>query len=227
MTDWSTTRMFILGPKDELDRFKAQCIRSVPEEGCDEKTFDLNALVPMPDDLKLAMTAPTESHNHAETDVNPPWDWYNWRSKHWGTKWLPRLFSTEWTTDDIYDCIFDTPWRCPHPVIAALANAYPNLKGFTVSFIYSDDIGEIGQFADGVYNVTEIGSDFVCEDPVNCGCVCECDCIDEIKPEMKRMISRSHGCWEGIEEDVDGALAWAKDQGVVTRLVRSPAISQP
>jgi hypothetical protein len=107
----------------------------------------------------------------------------------------------------------------PHPVIKALATAYPTLKGFAISHIHSDDTGEIGVFADGTYQVTEIGSDYVCDDPVDCGCVCECDCIDYVQPEISRMVSRSYDCWEGLEGDVSDALAWAREQNVVTHII--------
>ena len=219
MTDWAVTRLTITGPRVEIDRCLDRCIREIFEEGHFEELFDFNALVPMPDEVKLTMLKPFVLVEVPSGDPVSALNWYHWSSKHWGTKWLPSGYVGEWMADNIYDCIFSTPWRCPHPVIKALAIAYPKLKGFTVSHIHSDDTGEIGVFADGTYQVTEIESDYICDDALDCGCACECDCADYVQPEISRIISRSHNCWEWLEADVDDALAWARNRNAITRLV--------
>lgn len=148
MPDWTTTRLFMTGPENEIIRFKKQCIHALPDDKIFEETLDFNALVQMPDDVKLTMTEAV-----IPKDLTPALNWYNRRMKYWGTKRLPsRLFERQ-VSDDVFDCIFDTAWQCPHPVIEAVAVAFPALKGFVVSYDYSDGTGQIGEFADGTYSV--------------------------------------------------------------------------
>ena len=215
MTDFSTTRLFIMGSKEEIERFIERCIRTVPREGFNHKTFDFDALVPMPWHIKCTM--PQYFGLLPQHAINPVAfsDWYHWRVRHWGTKWLPSNFTSSWIASDVYECTFNTPWQCPHPIINALAIAHPELKGFAISYIHSDCRGEIGEFADGVYKIIEVESDYVYDDLVNCGCICECDCVDEAEPEIHRMISRPYLCWDDLENDVRAALSWVYEQNSV------------
>lgn len=215
MTDFATTRLILTGPKDELIRFENDCIHPVPQEGCDEDVFDFNVLIPMPCHVRLTMNVTGTAQSVPSVIPTPSTHWYHWRALYWGTKLLPSCFEKQDTAGEVYDCVFDTPWRCPRPVIKALAIAYPKLKGFAVSYVNSDGTGEIGAFTDGIYQVTKIEDDFIYDDPVDCGCTCECDCADEVFPEIHRMISRSYLCWDDLENDVRAALSWAYEQNAV------------
>lgn len=74
---------------------------------------------------------------HITEDKERPWfNWYNWHTKYWNTKW------------NAYDCytkvgksyitfVFSTAWSSPRPIITKLA-----LLGYDMEYRYADeDIG--------------------------------------------------------------------------------------
>ena len=77
--------------------------------------------------------------------------WYEWRIGHWGTKWNAYDYEdgVDYSEDD--HLRFQTAWGAPHPVIARLAELYPDIS-FT--HLWADeDIGQnCGRFVyeDGV-----------------------------------------------------------------------------
>ena len=58
--------------------------------------------------------------------------WYEWRIKHWGTKWNSFAGSIEDIYENDASCekhiMFSTAWSAPHPVIEKLIRMYPTLK---------------------------------------------------------------------------------------------------
>ncbi|TDR28934.1 hypothetical protein [Hydromonas duriensis] len=63
-------------------------------------------------------------------------DWYEWRIKHWGTKWGAMHFDCDWSCDNEREYSFDTAWSPPVPMIEALAEQYPQL---TFKLIYVEE----------------------------------------------------------------------------------------
>lgn len=51
--------------------------------------------------------------------------WYDWNRRNWGTKW--NAYQVAWV-DEPSVLGFQTAWAPPHPVIAALAAAHPDIE---------------------------------------------------------------------------------------------------
>lgn len=125
--------------KDDIDiilNLIATCSHS-PEE-LEEKYFiDFNKIIPEPTTIeecpedcrvKRAIEA------HIEEDSERPWfNWYEWHTKYWGTKW------------GAYDCytkigksyiqfVFSTAWSLAYPVMQKLA-----LMGYNIEIKYADE----------------------------------------------------------------------------------------
>ena len=50
-------------------------------------------------------------------------DWYDWRCKNWGTKWV----GYDARLDSANKFRFSTAWNAPHPVVEEIARRHPNL----------------------------------------------------------------------------------------------------
>ena len=68
--------------------------------------------------------------------------WYEWSIKNWGTKWNAYALDTyeNGVTDDNPTLSFQTAWSAPHPILAKLAEMYPE-----VSFEHTWADEDIGQ----------------------------------------------------------------------------------
>lgn len=55
--------------------------------------------------------------------------WYEWRSRHWGTKWNARNVEREKNDEEnTLTYYFQTAWAEPEPVMRALSFEYPNVR---------------------------------------------------------------------------------------------------
>ena len=54
--------------------------------------------------------------------------WYDWCWDNWGTKWNAYGYDEGYDYSDNDSLCFQTAWNAPHPVIAKLAERYPDLK---------------------------------------------------------------------------------------------------
>ena len=61
-------------------------------------------------------------------------DWYNWRRKHWGTKW--NAHDTILNDPSEANVYFHTAWSAPIPFLDALSKKYPEL---TFDFEFADE----------------------------------------------------------------------------------------
>ena len=72
-------------------------------------------------------------------------NWYDWRNKHWGTKWDIRGdCGNDIVDDDQCTLIFQTAWSPPQPIVFKLQDMFPELT------VYGGYIGEGYEFA-GVF----------------------------------------------------------------------------
>lgn len=62
-------------------------------------------------------------------------DWYDWRIKHWGTKW--NACDTQINDPSEADVYFNTAWSAPIPVLDELSKRYPDLS-FEYNFADED-----------------------------------------------------------------------------------------
>ena len=72
------------------------------------------------------------THKVAQISSHPDW-WYNWNTKHWGTKWSAKEVYVSEHSVGHYE--FDTAWGPALAVSAALAKLFP---GLTVTHRYCE-----------------------------------------------------------------------------------------
>ena len=135
MPNWCENDLTVEGPKEVIEEFI--------KFAASESPFDFNRLLPYPDEFKrLDDAAEAWDKEHAE---RPDYDWrarpkdgfnsggYEWRVKHWGTKWPAFHVDVEEpvtgydgkTLEVVFH--FDTAWSPPTPVIAKAAERFPAL----------------------------------------------------------------------------------------------------
>lgn len=66
--------------------------------------------------------------------------WYEWCSKHWGTKW--NACDTEIISRD--EISFNTAWAAPTPILEKLSKMYPDVK---IEHRWVDEDGDEGEVA--------------------------------------------------------------------------------
>ena len=146
MPNWVSNVVRISGNREQLNEVRV-FLRG--EEG----EFDFNKLIPEPKEL-LQYNSPlgceqviryVETHRSLK---NAPFseqelkdakqavsnvrrygarDWYDWRCRHWGTKWNACNPSSEFVNDELV-YTFETAWMFPAPIFQALINKYPMLE---------------------------------------------------------------------------------------------------
>ncbi|RKN86774.1 hypothetical protein [Paenibacillus ginsengarvi] len=86
----------------------------------DEREFDFNKLIPMPQEIIASFDTP---------GISPPW--YNWSLEHWGTKWNAYEISVN---ENVIR--FDTAWSAPFPIFESL---HEKFSDFTFDIKYADE----------------------------------------------------------------------------------------
>lgn len=88
-------------------------------------------------------------------------DWYDWKTKHWGTKW--GAYACEIRSSSLTELVlkFDTAWCFPTPVFEKLAEMYPDLTFAVVSCVEHGEAAYTGEFNgkddfDGVSRSSEL-----------------------------------------------------------------------
>jgi hypothetical protein len=145
LPNWCENELTVLGPRDQLERFKiaaagyedeAEAIASnLSPEGCG-RPLDFNAFVPYPKEYReLDERAREYERQHGR---HPPFKdgfnsgGYEWCVENWGTKWNAhevRLVRRKRSL--VY--IFDTAWSPPIPVVLAMSRRFPDLT-FTLRY---------------------------------------------------------------------------------------------
>lgn len=94
-----------------------------------ELILDLNAIDPQPEELSNHPAPAPDAVAAAHRRKYGAADWYEWRIKHWGTKWLPTVHTiTEQTL------FFDSAWQPPLKAIEQLAAMNKDVRfGLTYS----------------------------------------------------------------------------------------------
>jgi len=64
-------------------------------------------------------------------------DWYNWRLANWGCKWDVSDYHLSRCSNNVFSCIFLTPWSPPECLYEKLKLRYPHL-------IFDEDWVDIG-----------------------------------------------------------------------------------
>jgi hypothetical protein len=93
-------------------------------------------------------------------------DWYDWRCKHWGTKWNASNCYIDDYGEDLLQIQFDTAWNAPIPIFRKLVERYPN-DGFVFEWQNEDDFKThyfIASNQNDILSIDEIyDDDYHCE----------------------------------------------------------------
>ena len=85
-------------------------------------SLDFNKVIPMPGHIFRGNLGQEERAKYGKDN------WYDWSLDHWGTKWNSYGYSDDTPKEfDGSTITFDTAWSCATPIIAALAERYPDL----------------------------------------------------------------------------------------------------
>lgn len=113
MPNWCSNIIEIKGPKD-----KVKAIWDKIETHEDYELGLLNALVPMPDEIRATMVG--------EGD-----DWYDWSLTNWGTKWEISNEGLEYAEEGDSGIIsgwFESAWSPPYEALLAFHNDNPDIE---------------------------------------------------------------------------------------------------
>lgn len=117
-------------------------------------SIDFNKLIPMPDTIFRGNLGQAERTKYGSAN------WYDWSIANWGTKWNSYGYD-DVTTPKEFDgerMEFQTAWSYPAPIIAALAEKYPDLH-FEVKWADEDFGYNVG------HKEYENGEEIFCNQP--------------------------------------------------------------
>lgn len=125
----ASSRLVLTGPKIELERFRRECIRVQRDDPTGLPSLDFEALVPMPLEIVATIRDDSDEALQAASAATGYEDWHDWSVAHWGTEDNTLAYSGRLIGDTIFDCVFQTSWSAPEPVLEVLAARYPGLSG--------------------------------------------------------------------------------------------------
>ena len=123
--------------KNQLRRFKEECFNDIKrtyiEDGpeYDEKEFDFNKIIPMPESLSITKPAQDKAEKKTYEENVKMYghgDWYDWACDKWGTKWNCSSTQIDNEEDNYLNFSFNTAWSPPMPILYALSEKYPLLR---------------------------------------------------------------------------------------------------
>lgn len=86
-------------------------------------SLDFSKVIPYPDNIYQGNLGSEERAKYGKDN------WYDWNIEHWGTKWNCYGFSDQTVQDfDGSTIEFQTAWSHPAPILARLAEQYPDLR---------------------------------------------------------------------------------------------------
>lgn len=117
----------ISGPLSEVKRCRAAIQGNDPETN-GPFPIDFQKIIPMPPHIYTG-----DPVDYAKEKEDGPDHWYNWRLKHWETKW--NAYDQKDCGDRMF--IFETAWSHPAPIFTKLSEQFPKLK-FKVRYADED-----------------------------------------------------------------------------------------
>ena len=116
-----------------------EILADLQKEGAEPGSIDLGRIIPEPEGLFMGDLGVEEMKKYKDNN------WYDWRIKHWNTKWNAYGFEPPAFSGDTGTMTFRTANCSPFPVIFRLSQKYPDVE---IDLRYADE--DIG------YNVGEI-----------------------------------------------------------------------
>ena len=125
MPNWCNNRISIDGDKDKIQEV-VDFVKGKDEEG-KEVIFDLNKIVPMPEELLNPIAPKSLKELDTRTEFKKKYgfdNWYDWRVAKWGTNWNAQ--DSYYMGDGVF--CFDTAWAPPEQAIIKLGELFPDVK---------------------------------------------------------------------------------------------------
>lgn len=127
MPNHTSTNLTITGPDKDVKAFVEAVDKSKENE---EKQFDFNGVVPMPEELTNT-TSPSNADEKTMDALIAKYgahDWYTWALNNWGTKW-GAYDTTGWDLGDGYATIsYHTAWSPATEFFVSASKKFPTLK---------------------------------------------------------------------------------------------------
>lgn len=95
-------------------------------------SLDFNKVIPTPANIYQGNLGKTEREKYGKNN------WLDWNIANWGTKWNSYGYHPEYTPKEFdgEHLKFQTAWSCASPIIAALAEKYPDLS---FEYLWADE----------------------------------------------------------------------------------------
>ena len=151
MPNWCANRVTVFGDEADMREFK----EFVKGKGDNDRLFSLNAILPMPEELR-SVSSPVTIRTEEEIEAykkehsNSEWmietlpitqemsdryekkygvnNWYDWANNNWGVKWdACDITAEEDFGDTEITYRFDTPWGPPQEIYTLLVAKFPNI----------------------------------------------------------------------------------------------------
>lgn len=111
----------ILTVSGDADKMQAM-FEAIKSDEVGLGSIDFNKVIPMPEHIFRGNLGQAEREQYGSDN------WYDWSVDNWGTKWNSYGYHDYTEKDsDGATLTFDTAWGSPQPVIAALAEKFPDL----------------------------------------------------------------------------------------------------
>lgn len=118
MPNHITNRIKLIGEPQEVSRV----LELVKNDKYGIGTIDFEKIIPMPDNIFRGSLGKAEMEKYGNNN------WYDWSVANWGTKWNSYGYDESVDYSKNKDSLFFlTAWAAPHPVVAKLAEMFPDL----------------------------------------------------------------------------------------------------
>jgi len=167
MPNWCHNSMEIVGPVDEITRFKQVCLAV---HG-DETVLDFDAIKPMPgifedDPGQIFVPDPVTPENRKRVEKQKAFEAqaleatgfahaHEWACEHWGANRRPWGFEVIRDEPNSYECYFVTAEIPPVGILKKLGEMFPTLEFSLRGFDLGNDWGFRGRIRDGKLELRE------------------------------------------------------------------------
>ena len=180
MPNWVYNRVQVTGLSKDLDKFKEHIKQEPvflshkrsPDDEHKYEGFSFHCVITPPlDKYEEYMTE--HGNGPAGPIGNTKFNWYNFNSEAWGTKWDASNVDLTIGSSEV-DIRFETAWSPPEPVFIAMANQWPTLE-FEIWWEEEQGFGGEYQGSDGVltetktWDIPESHADYMAQDKE---CIC-------------------------------------------------------
>lgn len=153
MPNWVYNTVDIHGTKADVDNFRKEVMeyKSPYVEG--EDKFSFHAFITLPNS-KFMEYKETHGFVGGKQSGDTEFNWYNWNSKNWHTKW--DACNVDYVTDesDYIQIRFDTAWSPPMPVFEAMVDKFPELS-FTIEWEEEQEWGGRAHGRGGIFEIIQ------------------------------------------------------------------------